>query len=238
MAIDEALLDRARTTGDGVVRVYSWSAPTLSLGRNQSAVGAWDAGRAREHGIGIVRRLTGGRAVLHHREITYSVTAPAADERGLRADYAAINHLLLAALRGLGVDAAIARPLQRMPPPGAAPCFELPAAGELVANGRKLVGSAQVREQGAYLQHGSILVHDDQHRLNDVAARPLAVSPAAALSGLLGREVTPGEFATHLRDALARTWDAHARDLPSSTLDQTVAACIARYQSDAWTWRR
>src|SRR5512139_2874749 len=86
MAIDEALLARARDTGEGVVRVYGWSAPTLSLGRNQVARGAWDRERAGTLGLPIVRRLTGGRALLHHREITYSVTAPTADGRGLRAD--------------------------------------------------------------------------------------------------------------------------------------------------------
>src|SRR5512142_1385967 len=76
MAVDEALMDRARTSGEGVLRMYGWSAPTLSLGRNQIAKGRYDLARAAAEGIGIVRRPTGGRALLHHREITYSVTAP------------------------------------------------------------------------------------------------------------------------------------------------------------------
>src|SRR5215210_4848764 len=74
MAIDDALLDRARGSGECVIRLYEWARPTLSLGRNQAARGQYDLARARELGIDFVRRPTGGRAVLHHREVTYSVT--------------------------------------------------------------------------------------------------------------------------------------------------------------------
>lgn len=238
MAVDESLMARARDTGEGVVRVYTWLAPTLSLGRNQTARGAWDPARAAREGIAIVRRLTGGRAVLHHREVTYSVTAPAAGDRDLRADYAAINELLLAALRDLGADAEVARPAGRTPRPGSAPCFELPAAGELVATGRKLVGSAQVREDGAYLQHGSILVHDDQGRLRDVALGPVPVTPAATLTEVLGRSVMPGEVAGALRRAVQEHWDPASQDLDP---DNVVAAAVpwcGRYEDEAWTWRR
>ncbi|MGQ0649496.1 MAG: lipoate--protein ligase family protein [Gemmatimonadaceae bacterium] len=238
MAIDDALLARARTAHEGVVRVYSWLTATLSLGRNQTARGAWDPERAAAHGIGIVRRLTGGRAVLHHREITYSVTAPASDDRDLQTDYAAISQLLLAALRGMGVAAEIAYPTTRMPRPGSAPCFELPAAGELVVGGEKLVGSAQVREGGAFLQHGSILVHDDQHRLCDVATGPVPVTPAASLSRVLRRDVDPVEFADRLRSCVRASWDAHVEDLPPESIDVAAASSIARYESHAWTWRR
>src|SRR6476620_9212884 len=76
MALDEALMGRARRTGESVLRVYAWSRPTLSLGRNQRAVGLYREQALAERGVGVVRRPTGGRALLHHREITYSVTAP------------------------------------------------------------------------------------------------------------------------------------------------------------------
>ncbi|OYV73430.1 MAG: hypothetical protein B7Z72_02540 [Gemmatimonadetes bacterium 21-71-4] len=76
MAWDQALMARARRTGEAVLRVYAWAGPTLSLGRNQRARGAYDLGRAAARGVAIVRRPTGGRALLHHHEVTYSVTAP------------------------------------------------------------------------------------------------------------------------------------------------------------------
>jgi lipoyl(octanoyl) transferase len=85
----------------------------------------------------------------------------------LRESYRAINRLLLEALRTLGVDAREAQGSRRAPIPGLAPCFEAPVAGEVVAGGRKLVGSAQVRDGDAFLQHGSILIDDDQHLLWD-----------------------------------------------------------------------
>src|SRR5687767_6811745 len=84
MATDEALLERARTSGECVMRLYEWARPTLSLGRNQAARGHYDLDRARALGVDFVRRPTGGRAVLHHRELTYSVTGPASQLGSLR----------------------------------------------------------------------------------------------------------------------------------------------------------
>src|SRR4051795_5168163 len=128
MALDEALMDRARCTGGWVLRVYGWCRPTLSLGRNQTARGLYDREALAAQGVDVVRRPTGGRAILHHREITYSVTAPlgalAAPGAPVRATYARINRLLLAGLHALGVDAYEAMPRGRSPLPDGAPCFE------------------------------------------------------------------------------------------------------------------
>src|SRR5271154_4919364 len=99
MALDHALLARAARTGECVLRVYSWRSPTVSFGRHQRTAGGYD-----HLHLAAVRRPTGGRAVLHDREATYSVTAPVT--RPLRATYARINRLLLDALHRLGVDAA------------------------------------------------------------------------------------------------------------------------------------
>src|SRR5437762_2701634 len=95
MALDEALMVYARETGSWVLRVYSWSSPTLSLGRHQKARGGYDLTRLAEHRIDVVRRPTGGRAILHDREITYSVTGPVADAGDLHESYARINRLLI-----------------------------------------------------------------------------------------------------------------------------------------------
>src|SRR6185312_6462234 len=79
MAMDEALMAHAARTGQWVLRVYAWSSPTLSFGRNQRALGAYDRARLAERGIDVVRRPTGGRAILHDREVTYSVVGPVRD---------------------------------------------------------------------------------------------------------------------------------------------------------------
>lgn len=240
MALDEALLERARELGEGVVRVYSWTRPTLSLGRNQVALGAYDATLAQRGGVDVVRRPTGGRALYHHREITYSVTAPALPGESMRAAYDAINTLLVGALRALGVEVTITGDSSRTPRPGVSPCFELPSRGELAFAGRKLVGSAQYRDGGAYLQHGSILVDDDQGALAALSVVPLGViPPAATLREALRRSPDPAEFGEALFALVRQRWDAAATplDLESSLTSRADALC-QRYEDDNWTWRR
>ena len=139
MALDEALMERATTSGEWVMRVYSWKTPTISLGRNQSARGRYDLDRIAELGFGVVRRPTGGRAILHHREITYSVTAPSENAGDLRQSYDRINLLLLETLESLGVHASVASPETRASSPGMSPCFDAPAA-EDAHRWRKKVG--------------------------------------------------------------------------------------------------
>jgi lipoyl(octanoyl) transferase len=239
MALDEALFERAGASGDAVFRVYSWAEPTLSFGRNQTARGTYDADLARSRGVGIVRRPTGGRSLLHHREVTYSVTAPVDEAGSFRESYARINRLLVDGLARLGVAVEVAAPRERSLPPSAAPCFERPAAGELVVDDRKLVGSAQWRDQGAMLQHGSILVEDDQPLVSSLAEGVGLPQPAATLSRSLGR--TPGvdEVAAALFDAV-RTLECPRADMLAidDALDTTKARLLLRYTDDCWTWRR
>jgi lipoate-protein ligase A len=253
MALDDALLARARASGDVFVRAYTWAVPTLSFGRNQRAAGVYPAARLAEHGVAAVRRPTGGRAVLHAREVTYSVAAPdgvlAPAGAPVAAGYARINRMLVAALATMGVDARVAAPAGRAPRPDAAPCFEVPTGGELVVDSpggaRKLVGSAQWREDGAILQHGSILVDDDQTRMAALAAEPVsAVPPPATLLAALGRAPSPGQVAAALfaaarclaPDGTARV--APLDDAPGAAVDADAWLRRPHYLSDAWTWRR
>ncbi|MDQ4080810.1 MAG: lipoate--protein ligase family protein, partial [Gemmatimonadota bacterium] len=193
MATDEALLLRAGRTGETVYRIYGWSRPTVSLGRHQTAQGRYDVERARAQGIDFVRRPTGGRAILHHREITYAVAGPVEAFGSLRESYRAINRLLLEALRTLGVEAREAQVSTRAPIPGIAPCFEAPVSGEVVAGGRKLVGSAQVRDGDAFLQHGSILIDDDQYLLSSLLDESQPMAAPATVRALTGRAVSADE---------------------------------------------
>jgi len=242
MALDEALMHRARRTGEWVLRVYSWSEPTISFGRNQSARGRYDLPRIRELGHGVVRRPTGGRAILHHREITYSVTAPAENAGDLRTSYGRINRLLLTALRSLGAEAEMASSSGRQVPPGQSPCFEHPSVGELVVDGRKLAGSAQWRADGALLQHGSILVEDDQSAL---AALTLEAPtgglfpPPATLAEALGYSPTVEEATAALVAALRDLEDPDPVELSiDPELRARTSALVVRYVDESWTWRR
>jgi len=240
MALDEALLVRARRTGEAVFRIYTWAQATMSFGRNQTAAGVYDPDRARAHGVAVVRRLTGGRALLHHREITYSVTAPLALGDSLRESYARINRLLVDGLQRLGVHVEIAVPGERSIAPSAAPCFERPAAGELVVGGRKLVGSAQWRDDGAMLQHGSILVEDDQPMLSRLATESVSPPlPAATLSAALGRSPDASEVASVLFESVRSLECRNASMLAlDADLDEAARHALHRYEDDQWTWRR
>jgi lipoate-protein ligase A len=240
MALDVALMDRAAESGESVLRIYQWARPTLSLGRNQAARGRYDLQRAAEHGLDFVRRPTGGRALLHHREVTYSVTAPLRVGLSLRESYARINRLLIEGLRRLGVDVRVAAPEGRELPPGDAPCFETPSAGELVLDGRKLVGSAQWRDERALLQHGSILIDDDQALVASLLREPVAAPPPpATLRAAMGRAPDADEVAGAIFDAARTLEDARARPLAvDAALMMAVERARAHFADDAWTWRR
>jgi lipoate-protein ligase A len=242
MARDTALQARAARTGETVFSVYSWSRPTLSFGRNQPASGLYDLDRIRAAAIDVVRRPTGGRAILHNREVTYSVTAPLEDAAPLRETYRRINRILQSGLSRLGVAVVEAKSSERAPVPSVRPCFETPAEGELVAEGGKLVGSAQYRDEGALLQHGSILVNDDQSSLPDFAVRLSAESesvPApATLHALLGRSPDPAEVAEAMFDAVRSLEDARAIELDEDEVRGAALQHVSHFLDEGWTWRR
>jgi lipoate-protein ligase A len=242
MARDTALQARATRTGETVFSVYSWSRPTLSFGRNQPASGLYDLEKIRVAGIDVVRRPTGGRAILHHREVTYSVTAPVEDTAPLREAYSRINRILQTGLSRLGVAVVAATSSDRAASPSVRPCFETPAEGELVVRGSKLVGSAQYRDDGALLQHGSILVNDDQSSLPDFAATLSAESesiPApATLHALLGRSPDAAEVAEAMFDAVRSLEDASATELDEGEVREAALEHVSHFLDEGWTWRR
>ncbi len=162
MARDHALAALARP-GEGTVRFYRWASATLSFGRNEPVTVGYRELLRQSPGMEAVRRPTGGRAVIHDRELTYCVVLPVRAFGGLRAAYRKINGGLLRGLRRLGVDAGGAP--GRAAAPDSGPCFFEAAEGEVVVRGRKLVGSAQARIGGAILQHGSMLLVANQSAL-------------------------------------------------------------------------
>jgi lipoate-protein ligase A len=243
MARDTALLARADVTGECVFSVYTWARPTISFGRNQPARGLYDLRRIQNLELDVVRRPTGGRAILHHREVTYSVTAPLAVWPTLRETYHRINEILCVGLASLGVSVESAVPAGRTPGPSLRPCFEFPTEGELVANGAKLVGSAQWRDERSLLQHGSILVDDDQSSLLNVVtdASRASIGPItrpATLSSLMGRPPVPHEVATAMFDAIREMEDAEAERISEEEIREDTLRHVPRYLDKEWTWRR
>lgn len=238
MAVDVALMEHARRTGESTLRVYEWSRPTLSFGRNEPTRDRFNSESLAAAGYDFVRRPTGGRVLLHNGDVTYSVTAPAGAVDPVRAAYARINELLADALRLIGVLSAPATVTARERRPGRDACFAAPSNGELVVADRKLVASAQRQEDGAMLQHGSILMVDHQSTLAALARDAMPVpSPAATLEGTLGRAVTRAEVHGALLQALkGRVGGVEPHD--PADIATLSAPLVARFQDPAWTWRR
>jgi lipoyl(octanoyl) transferase len=243
MARDSALQARAARTGETVFSIYSWARPTLSFGRHQPAAGLYDIDKIRSANVDVVRRPTGGRAILHDREVTYSVTSPVRDAEPLRETYARINRILFDGLNRLGVDVELASPTERAPAPSVRPCFVTPGEGELVARGSKLVGSAQWRDEGALLQHGSILVDDDQSSLPSFAASATGASGneiprPATLHELLGRSPAIDEVAGAMFDAVRSREDDEAIEMDEQEIRDETMSRIPLFLDEGWTWRR
>jgi lipoyl(octanoyl) transferase len=198
MARDRELLDQlVRGERPATLRFYAWNPACISLGLGQREE-ILDMAAVRAAGLDVVRRPTGGQALLHDREVTYSVVASQQDPvvgGTLMQSYHAISEALLAGLTELGISGEGA-PCEPRPASGLTPvCFASASAEEVLVGGRKLLASAQWRSRGAFLQHGSLLLEDRQGDLPglmcDQAAsgiRPLSVS----LSELMAEVPAPG----------------------------------------------
>jgi lipoate-protein ligase A len=240
MAVDHALLESAQHDQTAALRLYRWQPACLSFGRNQPARGFYDAELAAQLGIDIVRRPTGGLAVLHDRELTYAFCAPAKLLGGPRSTYLAVNRALVAGLRRLGVPAELSGGAERSRFGTVQPCFAEPAAGEVVVHRRKLVGSAQRCEQHTILQHGSILLDGTQAEIGRIAAVPFDMSGrATSIIAVLGSLPDFAEIASAL---VAGFQDECGICLAPAQLSAGVAARVTEleqlYASTDWTWRR
>ena len=231
MAIDQALLEEADRTGRAFLRLYRFDPRCISFGRNEPARERYDRDAIARLGCDVVRRPTGGRAVWHEHEVTYAVAAPLAAFGSPRQAYRAIHERLAAALRRLGADPVLAsnRPTVRLSDRPAS-CFAAPVGGEVLVHGRKVIGSAQVRQGRAFLQHGSILLDGSQEMLRAVSRQPSAVSGEMTLTAALGRRVTFDEVV----DAVLSTW---GDEVTLTAFDRPRPPSTAAFR-DSWTWRR
>jgi lipoate-protein ligase A len=193
MAVDEAILEAAeRDESRPTLRLYSWEPPCLSLGRAQPVADA-DRERLQTNGWEIVRRITGGRAILHTDELTYSVTGPADEPRlagSVLESYNRLAKALLSAMQALGLTVEV-QPGKAASDGDLNPvCFEVPSTYELTVHGKKLIGSAQARRKGGVLQHGSLPLCGDLSRICQALAFPDEPVREIARQRLLARATT------------------------------------------------
>jgi len=253
MAIDEAILESvAARHALPTLRLYSWTPACLSLGYAQP-IGQVDTSRLSERGWDLVRRPTGGRAILHTDELTYSIASAADDPHvkgGVLASYRHLSAGLTRALSLLGLRVEI-QPQERLSTDARENpvCFEVPSAYEITVDGRKLVGSAQVRRKGGVLQHGSLPLQGDLARITEVlryrsqAERAQAAeqvrSRAATVGELLGRQVSWEDAAQALVDGFQQALGIRleAADLTDAEQERCRAHLTERYLLPAWTER-
>lgn len=176
MAIDEAILTAiSKNQAPPTLRFYGWKPATLSIGYFQRARKEVYIDQLEKFGWGFVRRMTGGRAVLHDRELTYSILAPEIHpsvQGTVSESYRRLSQGLLRGYQNLGLKAELAPPVKAPKEHSSAACFDSPSDYELVIQGRKAAGSAQVRQKGVVLQHGSILLDLELDRLFEVLQFP------------------------------------------------------------------
>jgi lipoate-protein ligase A len=244
MAVDEYLFAAAQKERATFLRFYRWERPTASLGYSQTASRAADLDFCRANGIDFVRRMTGGKLVLHYRELTYSLASSDTElfTDTLRESYRRISLGLVRGLEIMGLEAGLAA---SSPPDyvrGTMPCFAFPARDEVEIGGLKIVGSAQKRTGAAFLQHGSMPLEKDEELLKG-AARSEAPDNGIRMTSLaeaLGRPAAFEWAAGQLSLGLSEFFGIALKPL---SLDAAASGEIARieaerYGNEAWTLGR
>jgi len=253
MAVDEAILESVYSRDSlPTLRLYAWQPACLSLGHaqpfadiNQEALVAngWD----------VVRRPTGGRAILHVDELTYSVIAPESEPRvkgGVMASYLQLSNALLQALKFLGLEpeAKEKHPNENGKRDNPV-CFEVPSNYEITVRGKKLIGSAQARRKEGILQHGALPLYGDLTRIitalkfsNDVsriAARDRLLAHATTVEVELGKTITREKAADAFEQAFQDVLNLNLLpgELSKKETQRAEALLHEKYAHNSWTKR-
>ena len=258
MAMDEALLNFvSRGEIDPVVRFYTWNPATLSVGYFQRLKKEIDIDKVKEKGFGLVRRQTGGRGVLHDKELTYSVIVPESHPNmpsTITEAYRVISEGLLEGFKLLGFDAYFAIPRskeerEKLKQPRSAVCFDAPSWYELVVEGRKIAGSAQTRQKGVILQHGSLLQDVDIDELFDMfifkndrlkeKMKKAFVDKAVAINDISDRHISIEEMEKAFEEGFKKGLNIEFKPL-SLTENQLAEVKVLeeKYRSEEWLYKK
>ncbi|MFB6496638.1 lipoate--protein ligase family protein [Bacillus haynesii] len=259
MALDEALLYwHSENKIPPTIRFYGWNPPTLSVGYFQNIEKEINLDAVKKHGLGFVRRPTGGRGVLHDQELTYSVIVSEEHPempKTVTEAYRVISEGILEGFRELGLDAYFAIPRtekekQSLKNPRSSVCFDAPSWYELVVEGRKVAGSAQTRQKGVILQHGSILLDLDEDKLFDLfiykndrlreRMQRNFKQKAVAINELTKEKVTIEEASEAFKKGFERGLNIHLEPYELTEEETEFVADLAKtkYAADEWNYRR
>ncbi|MDU4449178.1 MAG: biotin/lipoate A/B protein ligase family protein [Staphylococcus lugdunensis] len=258
MAMDEALLNFVASGDIGpVIRFYMWNPATLSVGYFQRLTKEIDIDKVKEKGFGLVRRQTGGRGVLHDKELTYSVIVPESHPNmpsTVTEAYRVISQGLLEGYKELGLDAYFAIPKskeerEKLKQPRSAVCFDAPSWYELVVEGRKIAGSAQTRQKGVILQHGSLLQDGDVDELFDMVIftnerlkskmKAAFVDKAVALNDIADHYISITDMEQAFEKGFKQGLGIELKPLTLTDEQlQEVKKLEDKYRSDEWNYRK
>ncbi|WP_186576108.1 lipoate--protein ligase family protein [Aquibacillus kalidii] len=254
MAMDEALLNwHSKGLIPPVIRFYSWAPAGLSVGYFQKVKGKIDMDGVNNYGIELVRRQTGGRAVLHDQELTYSVIVSEEHKKmpkSIKDAYLVISNGLLEGFKELNIQAEFAIPEGKLQTTDSAVCFEEPSWYELIVEGKKAAGSAQTRQKGVILQHGSIPIHVDKVKLFDLfvypndrvkeRARRAFDDKAVAINEVSNKVVTFKEARAAFKTGFERGLDINLEPFHLSPEQQQEVQDLAenKYKSNQWNFSR
>lgn len=252
MAVDEAILEHAGR-GDSLptLRLFAWEPPCLSLGHAQPFADV-DMARLQTRGWEVVRRLTGGRAILHTDELTYSVTGPADEPHLVGSILESYNRLagaLLAAVHDLGLPVEMKEDKADASGQTNPVCFEVPSTYEITVGEKKLIGSAQARRKDGVLQHGSLPLTGDLTRICQALVFPDQATRETAMQRLLARATTVESALGQAVDwetakqAFVRAFEAQLglsleeMKLSESELSRAEELVLEKYAHPSWTER-
>jgi lipoyl(octanoyl) transferase len=259
MAMDEALLDwHSEGKIPPTIRFYGWNPATLSIGYFQKVDKEIDLNAVRDHQLGFVRRPTGGRGVLHEHELTYSVIVSEDYPdmpKSVTEAYRVISEGILRGFQSLGLQAYFAVPKtaeerEALKTPRSAVCFDAPSWYELVVEGRKVAGSAQTRQKGVILQHGSILLDLDEDKLFSLFKYPSErvkermqkafKEKAVAINEISTRKITIEEAKAAFKEGFEAGLNIELvpYSLSKDEMEYVENLARARYESDEWNYKR
>jgi lipoate-protein ligase A len=250
MAIDEAVFRETMTHQElPTLRFYGWRKPSVSIGYFQQIEDEINLPACRSAGIDVVRRLTGGKAVLHSDEITYCITACGAGNlfpSDIQGTYRMVSACLARALDLMGIEASIALGSGQMVSSDLrSSCFSAPSDNELLVAGRKICGSAQVRRRGGFLQHGSLLLTFDPER---TAALILPVSTlqgadrlrasVTAVNEILPSPINEEAVCAALAKGFIDELGISVKEAPLTQAEGLLSRrLVHKYADDCWNWK-
>jgi lipoate-protein ligase A len=243
MALDDYMFRSLGEDATTYLRFYRWDGPTVSIGHSQKAANVVNLDFCRMNGIDIVRRITGGKLVLHHKEVTYSVCSSDTEifSKELMDSYRLISEALNFCLQRMGIESLLAKDTPSDYARGIHTCFSLPARDELQVEGKKIIGSAQKRTGKKFVQHGSIPLEKEADLLMSASrsSQKESTIKMTSLSEELGKKVDFDGAVEHFVSGISEYFDVSLVPISFSAdqLDAIRKIQKERYENPDWTYK-